>query len=614
MALTKVTTHVIADDIALGGNPTTTTQSAGNNTTRIATTAFVTGAIADLSDSAPSTLNTLNELAAALGDDANFSTTVTNSIATKLPLAGGSLTGGLNITAGGDNLKLKRSSFDDILLGIGTGNSQSGLHITNTTDTVTIASIHENAPAGSLVMDSSGNIGIGTAGSPDGNLEIRTDNAMTFGSDTVDSITIGTSGTNKPCIKFDTADTTHTNRVWAIENGAGNRLNFFRNGLDVLKLNQDGSIEIPGDDVLIGSSTNLNVLSGTPKIQVGDGSGHASIQWYSGAGSVAGLYFGDASSGSARYEGYIEYRHNNNQMAFRTQGTDRFYINSDGNVGVGTNAPNQWASYTDSAATVLQVRDTGQRARMVINGGNGAHLDLVDYAGASNDKHMNIAVDGGLLKFGSLNDAGNAFVNSNIMVQDLGTGHVGVGHDNPVVRFHAYHPTTNVVGRFESGDDQVWIDLHDSGSGNYGALLGHDGTFDFMVANDAVDQMLSIRRASRMVEIGNGYGIVAENGRSAQVSISTSFTTVLNMNTLGTGDSRGFYLVTVCREGGSVGTNYIALIGASSTSNSYIYEVLTSNSLAGQMSGSNLQIRLTSGSTALVHTTCIPIGIHANDS
>ena len=40
MALTKVTTHVIADDIALGGNPTTTTQSAGNNTTRIATTAL----------------------------------------------------------------------------------------------------------------------------------------------------------------------------------------------------------------------------------------------------------------------------------------------------------------------------------------------------------------------------------------------------------------------------------------------------------------------------------------------------------------------------------------------------------------------------------------------
>ena len=49
-------------------------------------------------DSAPGALNTLNELAAAIGDDANFSTTITNSIATKLPLAGGSLSGGLTVS------------------------------------------------------------------------------------------------------------------------------------------------------------------------------------------------------------------------------------------------------------------------------------------------------------------------------------------------------------------------------------------------------------------------------------------------------------------------------------------------------------------------------------
>ena len=48
-----------------------------------------------LVDAAPGSLNTLNELAAALGDDANFSTTVTNSIAAKLPLAGGTMTGAI---------------------------------------------------------------------------------------------------------------------------------------------------------------------------------------------------------------------------------------------------------------------------------------------------------------------------------------------------------------------------------------------------------------------------------------------------------------------------------------------------------------------------------------
>ena len=66
------------------GTPAAPTASAGTNTTQIATTAFVSTAVANLVDSAPATLDTLNELAAALGDDANFSTTVTNSLATKL--------------------------------------------------------------------------------------------------------------------------------------------------------------------------------------------------------------------------------------------------------------------------------------------------------------------------------------------------------------------------------------------------------------------------------------------------------------------------------------------------------------------------------------------------
>ena len=81
------------------GAPAAPRASTGTNTTQIATTAFVQGEVTALVDSAPSTLNTLNELAAALGDDANFSTTVTNSIATKLPLAGGTMTGALVINS-----------------------------------------------------------------------------------------------------------------------------------------------------------------------------------------------------------------------------------------------------------------------------------------------------------------------------------------------------------------------------------------------------------------------------------------------------------------------------------------------------------------------------------
>ena len=62
------------------GTPAAPTASAGTNTTQLATTAFVTTAVANTIESAPGALDTLNELAAALNDDANFSTTVTNLI------------------------------------------------------------------------------------------------------------------------------------------------------------------------------------------------------------------------------------------------------------------------------------------------------------------------------------------------------------------------------------------------------------------------------------------------------------------------------------------------------------------------------------------------------
>lgn len=69
------------------------TQAAGDNSAKVANTAFVQAAIAALVASSPAALDTLNELAAALGNDANFSATVTNALALKAPLASPALTG-----------------------------------------------------------------------------------------------------------------------------------------------------------------------------------------------------------------------------------------------------------------------------------------------------------------------------------------------------------------------------------------------------------------------------------------------------------------------------------------------------------------------------------------
>lgn len=68
----------------LTGTPAAPTASAGTNTTQIATTAFVSSAISALVNGAGAALDTLKELADALGNDASFSTTITTSIGTKL--------------------------------------------------------------------------------------------------------------------------------------------------------------------------------------------------------------------------------------------------------------------------------------------------------------------------------------------------------------------------------------------------------------------------------------------------------------------------------------------------------------------------------------------------
>jgi phage-related tail fiber protein len=72
---------------SLTGSPTTPNQTAGDSSTKIANTSFVMTAVANLVASAPEALNTLNELATALGNDASFSTTISTSIGGKLAKA-----------------------------------------------------------------------------------------------------------------------------------------------------------------------------------------------------------------------------------------------------------------------------------------------------------------------------------------------------------------------------------------------------------------------------------------------------------------------------------------------------------------------------------------------
>ena len=167
-------------------------------------------------------------------------------------------------------------------------------------------------------IDTSGKVGIGTT-SPNANLHVGSSNAT--GDATNPAIQLGGANTYRLGLYTDS-------EAGYIENKNGD------NGL-VFRVKTAGeAMRIAGGtgDVLIGSSTNLDVLTSSPKIQVGSGSGHSSMQFYSGTGSVGALYFGDSTSGTDRYPGYIEYRHNNNTMAFRVNGTDHVIFLSNGQI------------------------------------------------------------------------------------------------------------------------------------------------------------------------------------------------------------------------------------------------------------------------------------------
>lgn len=84
---TATSTYAPLASPSLSGVPTSPTASAGTSSTQIATTAFVSTAISNLVNGAGSALDTLAELATALGNDSNFSTTITTSIGGKLAKA-----------------------------------------------------------------------------------------------------------------------------------------------------------------------------------------------------------------------------------------------------------------------------------------------------------------------------------------------------------------------------------------------------------------------------------------------------------------------------------------------------------------------------------------------
>ena len=425
---TQVKTGLIANDaitdakianVALTG----VTASSGDSSTSLATTAFVVTEINSLIDSAPGALNTLNELAASMGDDANFSTTVTNSIATKAPSASPVFTGTIRLDAGATTGS--RTIKDDYSSGAlanqgflrssggnywgygtyqeGSANWKSAVSVAlersvfaidedqaywshAPSQTVSIGSDLTTQPTKKIVFDlENTRVGIGTT-SPDELLSLY----KTAGTTLVQAAVHANS-----TVGFEIKKTNATTQTWRIVDGqtVNGVLEFYdaTNSATRMAIKGNGNVGIgttnPDEPLHIYGSGYQRL-----KIQAtGSGSG-ADLQLKSKNDSTQWILFNDSDSGNN--SGVIKYVHSTNKMHFRTNDIDdRLVIDASGNVGIGTDNPGQTLSIDASGGANLFVSRTGQTGGLYIesDGTNGvirnpANNPIIFQTNGANDR------------------------------------------------------------------------------------------------------------------------------------------------------------------------------------------------------------------------------------
>jgi len=344
----KVGHTITTDNIGEGTNLYYTDTRVGSylSTNSYATEGYVTTAVANLVDAAPSTLDTLNELAAALGDDPNFATTVTNSIATKLPLAGGTLTGDL---------------------------------IVNTNVGIGVAPQTSTWPSLQFVN------GNGITAFPTANIPASyyTSNAIYDGS-----------------FKYSTS-----NPAWIMELDAYNDNFAIKSAISGTAGNAISWLE----RIRITSTGNVGIGTSSPsqKFQVYNSSNGTSAAF---GGTTYGIRIDNGGTYSAGestifgvddtfYGTYQPLALSASQLSFKISNNERMRINSSGDIGIGTDTPIQ--NWTGGAKKILHLKaGSGASAIVTIgdNDGTNGNLQLV---GASNGDAGVYNFANGNMRFGT---------------------------------------------------------------------------------------------------------------------------------------------------------------------------------------------------------------------
>jgi hypothetical protein len=527
-------------DIAIAGK-TTSNLAEGSNL--YYTDARTDARVALVVDSAPSALNTLNELAAALGDDANFSTTVTNSIAAKLPLAGGTITG--NVTFGDNNkaifgaeLEIYSDATHARIREYGSGQLKiQGDNMQLLTSNGASTYLEGNASTSAVTLYHASNsprlattsTGINVTGSGVPNITLTSSSGPYS---YIESNTVGSLGF--------AADEGNT--------GSATNINFRVDGNEIARLTggafvvNDGSRDI---DFRVESDDNSHMLfvdAGSNEVGIGTNdprsplhvqTSHSSTD-VTAANTNSTLSIGNSATGNGVYNAikfaanqqdmYIM-SFNNAQVADRRLGfflgstagdavaDERLSIRGNGNVGIGTTSPAETLHVgtgnfridTDTNST-FKIADAGTNA-IALYGGTGDEL----YMGANNAYSLRFKTDGNIVM-----DNGGSF---------------GIGTASPEQNLHIKRASGSDTG----GQGHILLDVADDSGPAYALRIGDtadDGDFHIDRRHGSTwSSSLSIDRATGNVGINN----TAPNATLAIANNNVSHTT-LTVTPPGSGD------------------------------------------------------------------------------
>ncbi len=396
------------------------TQSNSDNDTSAASTAFVHAHVNALVDSAPGTLNTLNELAAALNDQDNFGSTITTAVNAKLPLAGGTLTGHLTIA-------------DDIRLKFGAGADMQMYHVNaNGRNYISTADLEISANSFRL-FNTAGTTGMMTATASAISLLQPTTitNSLTLQDDFASGVAITLNRTESSLV-----DTNFYIGVTSSGSAANDRM-WLGTATTDLTITDEGNVGIGSD--------NPDAYDSRAEKLVVEESGDAGITIAGGSGSDCRLVFATAGQTDLS-NGSITYDQNTDNMSFETGGTARLSILSTGNVQFqGTTTTFVSKGFTPHSNGYLYLRggsgglrlddDSSINTIQIADGSSG----YIKFETGDGTERMRIAADGETTINHNLRIANNGTATAGtVPLEILGTRSDTIAPANATAKFYGY--------------------------------------------------------------------------------------------------------------------------------------------------------------------------------